>query len=360
MATKIKDAATAERAAMKLQQGIEAVVSGEPNAPREKTTSERLFPEFTTDDGGIVNRPVRENQIESTPIVPAPATPQTPTPQGQTPATQPPTTPTYIKPEDLIGKMARLKVDGVEQDVPAESLFKTNQLERHLNARLMEVAQEAKRLEDERRRLAAQPPAPAPDPNKKPPEPSKKSAEIEALEARLAQMEAERQQEKTLLLPQIQEAGIKRVEQMAKDRLGTDDYRTYHEKIRDAAFAEMAKPENATNPQARAYFDSDAFYFQKYQEMKLRDLMAKPATPAPSNPNAPVLVTPQGAPVVVNNSGQPVNVPTFEPSGGVPSRMSPDTNWQGTYNTLLKRAQENNTDADWLAVMRHKFNRDNS
>ena len=351
MANKIKDQATAERAALKLNEGIETVATGEPNTPKEKTTSERLFPTFITDDGAVINRPVRSSDPSLSGPLPVTATPE-PAPQVQTPEQKPPTVPTYIKAEDLVGKMARLKVDGVEQDVPAESLFKTNQLERHLNAQLMKVAQEAKALEDERARLRSQPPIPEPSKGKQP-DSVKKAPEIEALEARLAQMEQERQQERLLLIPQIQEAGIKRVEQMAKERLGTDDFRTYFDKIKDSAFAEMAKPEVANNPQARAFYDSDAFYFQKYQEMKLKDMISKPSAPA-KDPSAPVLVTPQGSPVVINSAGQPVSLPSFESSGGVPSRTSPDASWQSTYNALFAKAQASGQQADWVEVYRHK------
>jgi hypothetical protein len=345
MATKIKDSATAEKAALNLNTGIEVPAPAEPNAPREKGTTERLFPDFMTPDGGIVNRPVPKD-------VPATETVEAVAPT-QTPPVQPPTAPAYIKPEDLTGKMARIKVDGVEQDVPASELFKLTQLERHSNAQLMKLAQERAQLERERQEFMARPTEQT-KPTKQEP-PVKKSQEVEALEARLAQMEQSMVQERALLMPQIQEAGIKRVEQMAKDRLGTDDFRSYFDKIRDNAMAEVAKPENANNPQARAFFDSDAYYFQKYQEMKLRDLVSKPAAPVPTNPTAPVLQTQQGAPVLVNNSGQPVSIPTFESSSGVPSTPSEQGNWQSTYNALLARAKADPTDLNWMNVMRHKF-----
>lgn len=355
MATKIKDSATAEKAALKLNEGIEVPAASEPTAPREKTTSEKLFPDFMTDDGAIINRPVR-NKGPEVPPTPAPATETAaPVPQGQTPPATLPPTPAYLKPEELAGKMVKLKVDGIEQDVPASDLIKLTQLERHSNAQLMKIAQERVQLERERAELLARP---VPKDSKETPKPSetpKKSPEVEALEVRLAQMEASMAQERALLLPQIQEAGIKRVEQMAKERLGTDDYRSYHEKVRDAAMAEMAKPEVANNPQARAFFDSDAYYFQKYQEMKLRDLMSKPSVPVPANPTAPVLQTQEGAPVVVSNSGKPVSIPTFESSSGVPSRTSESQDWQSTYNALLSRAKQTPTDENWMAVMRHKM-----
>lgn len=354
MATKIKDSATAQKAALNLNQGIETVDNpGEPITPREKTTSEKLFPAFTTDDGGIVNRPVRPTELSGP--LPVAATSDL-TSQGQTPAVQPPTVPTYIKPEDLVGKMAKLKVDGVEQDVPAESLFKTNQLERHLNAQLMALAQERKQFEDERKRLQAQPQIPIePTRPTKQPDPIKRTPEMEILEARYAEMQQQLATLQQTMLPAIQESGIKRVEQMAKERLGADDFRSYFERIRASAAEELSKPDVAANPQARQFFDSDAFYFQKYQEMKLKDLISKPSTPAPTNTNTPMLQTSEGAPVVISNSGKPVSIPNFESSGGVPSRTSPDASWQSTYNALFIRAQESGRQEDWQALYRHKI-----
>ena len=355
MATKIKDSATAERAALKLNEGIAPTAPSEPNTPRELTTSERLFPDFTTEDGAITNRPVRPRE-ENQPIAPVAATPQAPA-QGQTPPTQAPTVPTYLKPEELAGKMVKLKVDGIEQDVQASELIKLTQLERHSNAQLMKIAQERAQFERERQELlAARPPAPEPKPTK--PEPTvKKSEEVQALEARLAQMEQSMIQERALLLPQIQEAGIKRVEQMAKDKTGFDDYRAYHDKVKEAAATEAAKAQAAGDMNAVRFFDSDNFYYQKYQELKLRDLASKVSVPppTPTNPTSPVLQTQEGAPVVLNNSGKPVSIPTFEGSSGVPSTPSDNQNWQSTYNRLYADFKQNPSDATALALMRHKF-----
>ena len=129
--------AAAERAALKLNEGIAPTAPSEPNAPREIGTTERLFPDFMTSDGAIVNRPIPKDVSSA----PASETPQAPA-QGQTPPTQAPTVPTYLKPEELAGKMVKLKVDGIEQDVQASELIKLTQLERHSNAQLMKIAQE--------------------------------------------------------------------------------------------------------------------------------------------------------------------------------------------------------------------------
>lgn len=349
MVTKIKDQATAERAALKLNEGIEVPANpGEPIAPKEKGTTEHLFPDFVKDDM-IVNRPVAQFQDNSKPL-PATVTP-IPEPQGQKPPTTTPTAPTYLKPEELAGKMVKLKVDGIEQDVPAESLIKTNQLERHLNASMMKLAEERRILEEERKQLmsrSSEPPKP-----KEPP--VKKASEVEALEAQIAQMQAQMQGLQQTLVPQIQEAGIKRVEKMVKDRIGTDDFRAHFEQIRDSAIAEMAKPEVAANPQARNYFDSDTYYFDQYKEIKLRELTSKPSTPAPTpNPNAPTLVTQEGAPVVMNSQGRPVSIPSIESSGGVPSRASPNGDWAARAQQAFDNARQTGSTDAWVSYYKIK------
>ena len=346
MATKIKDSATAERAAMNVNKGIEVPATGEPNAPKEKTTSERLFPEFVTSDGAIVNRPIPQE-----PSVPAKVA-ETPAPafQGQTSPTQAPTAPTYLKPDELAGKMVKLKVDGIEQDVPASELIKLTQLERHSNAQLMKIAQDRAQLERDRQELMSRPVMPEPKTPKQPE--VKKTPEIEALEMKLAQMEQAMAQERALLQPQIQEAGIKRVEQMAKERIGADDFRSYFDRVREVALSKAQEAQLRGDPNWKQY-DTDGFYFETYKEMKLKEMLSKPVNPNPSN--APVLQTQTGAPVVVNNNGQPVSIPSFESSSGVPARTSPTADWQATYNRLLKTAQSEPTNENWMAVMRHKY-----
>jgi len=355
MATKIKDQATAERAALKLNEGIEVPANGEPTTPREKTTSERLFPAFTTEDGGIINRPVR-NLSDTVIPLPVEATPD-PAAQNQIPQTQAPTMPIYISESDLKGKMAKLKVDGIEQDVPADQLLKLNQLERHSNAQLMQIAKEKAELERERAAfLASRTPNPELQKQTKQESTQKKSPEVEALEARIAQMEGFMALQQETLRPAIQESGIKRVEQMAKERLGTDDFRSYFDRVREVAVSKAQEAQLKGDPNWKQY-DSDLFYLEMYKEMKIKDLMSKPSTPA-TNSNAPRLETQQGAPVVMNNSGQPVSLPAFESSSGVPSRQSPDANWQATYNALFARAQKSGAELDWAALYRHKMQRE--
>ena len=349
--TIVKDQATATFAAQNLSKGEELpgkVV--EPNAPKVKSTAEKLFPEFVTDDGTIVNRPV--NQLADA-KKPSPATETAaPVAPNLTPPTTTPTSPSYLKPDELTGKMAKVKVDGIESDVPAESLIKNYQLERHLNAQLMNLAEERRKLELERSYLKAPKPETAvPD---KPKEVSKNN-EVASLEAQIAQMQAQMEGLQQTLIPQIQEAGIKRVEKMVKERIGTDDFRDYFERIRDNAQAEALKPEVASNPQVRNWYDSDAYYFQTYQEMKLKELTSKSQNPIPAqNTNKPALVTQSGAPVVVTNSGKPVSVPSIEGSGGVPSKADPDGNWASRAQQAFDLARQTGRTEDWVAYYKVK------
>lgn len=352
--TIVKDQATAEFAARNLETGADLpgqVI--EPNASRPKSTSEKLFPEFMTDDGAVVNRPVKPFE-DMAKVLPAAAT-TTPAPQPLTPPTAAPTAPSYLKTDEMTGKMVRVKVDGIESDVPAESLVKNFQLERHLNSQLMNLAEERRKFEAEKA-SSLRAPAPAPEPVKggKQPEPIKKSVEVEALEAQLAQMQAQVQGLQATLIPQIQEAGIKRVDKMVKERIGMDDFSSYFEKIRDNAIAEMAKPEVAVNPQARQYFDSDAYYFQKYQEMKLRDLAAKPTASAPAAGSAPVLTSQSGAPIVMTNQGRPVSLPAIEASGGVPSRTSSNGDWAARAQVAFDQARQSGSTEAWMQYYRIK------
>lgn len=354
--TIVKDQATAEFAARNLEKGADLpgqVV--EPNTPKPKSTSEKLFPEFITDDGAVINRPIKAFE-DASKVLPVTATP-TPTTQLQTPPTVTPTPPVYITEDDLKGKMAKLKVDGVEQDVPADSLLKTNQLERHLNTQLMNVAEERRKLELERSALQ-RPITPAQTPEAKPaakPD-QKKAPEIEMLEDRLAKTQANLEALYQTIRPQIQDAGVKMLDKRVKEAFGADDYMAYHDKIKELAKAEASKPEVSNNPQVLNYLDSSEYYFQTYKDMKLRDTISKPPTaPVPAvAPNAPVLTSQTGAPIVMNNQGQPVSIPAFESSGGVPSKASPEGDWASKAQTLFDAARKTGTQDAWMAYYKFK------
>lgn len=349
--TIVKDQATAEFAARNLDSGAELPGKAvEPNAPKISTTSEKLFPEFLTDDGAIVNRPVKPFEDKDKVLPASDTTPQKL--ESQKPPAAPPTPPAYLTLEELAGKMVRTKVDGIEKDVPVESVIKSYQLEQALNARLMSLAQERKAFEDERAALLKAPSPTNQTPAKPPKQEAQKSEEYLALEAKYQQTQAQMAALTEAIKPQLQESGIKKIEQRVKDTFGADDYQSYHGKIKDFAFAEAAK--YTDNPQALSWLDSADFYFQKYQEMKLRDLSSKSNIPPPANQNAPVLQTQSGAPVVINAQGKPVSIPVIEGSGGVPSRVAPDADYAAKAQSLFDQARQTGKTEDWMAYYRAK------
>lgn len=357
--TIVKDSATAQSAALNLDKGSEpmAPMSGEPTPPRTKSTSEVLFPEFTTDDGGIINRPVRPFEDKGKPVPSGAATPaQAPAPA--TPAAPAPTPGSILDLSKLPpNTMVRMKVDGVEMDVPAEVAVKNLQLERHLNLKSQRLEAERAAWEEERRKqqtpalVTNTPPAPSAEPGKAPPA-GAEAARIASLEAQLAAVQAQ-------IAPQVFQEGLKRLDTYVRGQLGADDFMTYAPKIREFVDGEMAKPEVRNNAAAVQQLDSQAFWYGKYQEMKLKDMMAgrapSPApAPHPVNPVVAPVVIPPGTTAVLDRNGNVVPIPVIESSTGVPSRTTPEADWQTRYQTAFAKAKETGKNEDWQDVFRIK------
>ncbi len=362
----VTDQATATEAALNLDRpgSAPAPKPGEPPAPRVQSTTAKLFPEFVGEDGVIYNQPVKPFEDKDKALPPAAATPAM-KPAPAIPPAPAPTTPVYLDLSKLPdGTMVRMKVDGVEMDVPAKDVLKNIQLERHLTIQGQKLAAERANLEAERAALRQPtPPQPSlavPKPGEPPaPAPAVKPAEdprIAALETQLAEL-------RTLVAPQQFQEGLKRLDAKVKADLGADDFLTYAPKIQAFVDAELAKPEVAANPMAIRALDTQAFWFGKYQEMKLKDLMAgngkaAPAPPAPVTPSIvprlePISV-PAGTVPVIDRNGNAVAIPVIEPSSGAPSRESPDANWQGRYQAAFETAKKTGRTEDWMEVFRLK------
>jgi hypothetical protein len=356
----IKDQATAIEAALNLDRpGSEPTPKpGEPAAPRKLSTSQRLFPENITDDGLIVNRPVtpfvdKDKALPSVGATPAPVSaPATPTPPA-------PTAPGELDLSKMPdGTMVRIKVDGVEMTVPAKEALKNIQLERHLTQKSQELARERAALEAERAALRNQPPAPSkpPEAPATPPVPAKGSLEAE----RIASLERQIQQMAADLAPQRFQAGLNRLAERAKQEFGATDFNEYVPKIKEFVDGELAKPEVAASPAALKALDSAEFWYSKYRDMKLRDVLsgAKPAapvlTPASIVPSGPVVEAPAGTHLVLDKNNRPVVVPIVEGSTGVPSRVSPDQDWQARYQAAFEVAKKTGRTEDWQTVFRLK------
>lgn len=354
----IKDQATAIEAALNLDRpGSEPVSNpGEPAAPRSQSTTSKLFPEFVADDGLIVNRPVKGYTDTGKELPSVGATPA----QVPAPATPAPPAPTAAGELDLSkmpdGTMVRIKVDGVEMTVPAKEALKSIQLERHLTLKSQELARDRAALEAERATLrnTPQPPAPAPKAPEVPPVPAKgEDPRIADLQRQIAELNAS-------IAPQRFQAGLNRLAEKAKTELGALDFLEYAPKIQAFVDAELAKPEVAANPQIMQQLDSQNFWYAKYQEMKLRDVLsgAKPAapvlTPASVVQVEPITPPPAGTHLVLDKNNRPVVVPVIEGSSGVASRVSQDQDWQTRYSAAMATAKKTGSTEDWQVVFRLK------
>lgn len=354
----IKDQATAIEAALNLDRpGSEpAPKPGEPSTPRKLSTSQRLFPENITEDGGIINRPIKSFEDTNKALPPVGATPAS-APAPAIPAAQAPTATGELDLSKLPdGTMVRVKVDGVEMTLTAKEALKNIQLERHLTLKSQELARDRAALEQERATLKQPPVPPKPDVPPTPPIAGKTPVEdprIAALERQLADLNA-------AIAPQRFQSGLNRLADRAKSELGATDFLEYAPKIQAFVDGELSRPEVAANPQLLQQLDSQAFWYAKYQEMKLKDVLsgARPAAPVltPSSivPAAPMAEAPAGTHLVLDKNNRPVVVPMVEGSSGVPSRTSPDQDWQTRYQAAFQVAQKSGLTEDWQKVFRLK------
>jgi hypothetical protein len=352
----IKDRATAEEAALNLdRKGSEPQKPGEPVTSTAPSTAAKLFPDFVSEDGYIVNRPVKDFEDKGRGTEPVAATPS-PVVAPSAPLTPAPTAPGELDLSKLPeGTMVRIKVDGVESTVSAKEALKNIQLERHLTQKSQELARDRAALEAERASLRQPAPAvpKAPEPPPVQGKPPAEDPRIAALQAQIADLNA-------AIAPQRFQSGLNRLADRAKQELGATDFLEYSPKIQAFVDSELAKPEVAANPQALRQLDSQEFWYSMYKDMKLKDALSgqKPVAPVltPSNvvPTMPSTPAPAGTQLVLDKNNQPVIVPMVEGSNGVPSRTSPDADWQSRYQAAFVVAQKTGRTEDWQTVFRLK------
>lgn len=353
----VKDQATAIEAALNLDRpGSEpAPKPGEPATPRKASTSSKMFPEFVTEDGLIVNRPVKP--FEDTKLPPVAATPAS----APAPAIPTPPVPTPAGELDLSklpeGTMVRVKVDGVEMTLSAKDALKNIQLERHLTIQGQKLAQERAALEAERAAFKQPPIQPKPG---EPAVPAAAAPKTSPEAERIAALEKQLQDLSAAFAPQRFQSGLNRLAERAKQELGATDFLEYAPKIQAFVDGELAKPEVAANPAILQQLDSQGFWYAKYQEMKLRDVLSgvKPAapvlTPASIVPASAPVVAPAGTNIVLDKNNNPVVVPILESSSGVPSRIAPAADWQARYQAAFDVATKTGRTEDWQTVFRLK------
>ena len=354
----VKDQATAIEAALNLDRPDATIPKpGEPPAPRKLSTSERLFPENISPDGFITNRPVK-GYTDADKSLPSAVATSAPAPAAATPTPPVPTASSELDLSKLPdGTMVRIKVDGVEMTVPAKEALKSIQLERHLTLKSQELARDRAALEAERasfRQPPVSPKAPEAPASPQAPAPSKgEDPRIAALERQIAELNAS-------IAPQRFQSGLNRLAEKAKTELGATDFLEYAPKIQAFVDAELAKPEVAANPQLLQQLDSQGFWYAKYQEMKLRDVLSgiRPAAPVLTPSSVvqvePIAPPPAGTQLVLDKNNKPVIVPMVEGSSGTPSRVSLGQDWQSRYQAAMETAQKTGRTEDWQVVFRLK------
>lgn len=159
-----------------------------PAEPKTPTTTEKLFPDFFEKDDKGESHITSQRQGDEPPVEPPAPPPAAPEPKPAVPAAAAePKAPEYLDLSQISGKLVKLKVDGVEMDVPAEEVFKNHQLDRHLTQRGQSLAEQErvlKEMQGELTKLKADNPPPAnAAPDVKVTELTKK---IETLEATIA------------------------------------------------------------------------------------------------------------------------------------------------------------------------------
>lgn len=330
---------------------------GNPGNPPPPTTVETLFPDFIDKDGNIHDRPVRpELALHADPFASGEK------PAGETPAPETPPTPAapnapqVFSLEDLKGKMVRVKVDGIEMDVPADQVVKSYQLESHLQVRMQEVATREKKLieiQQEMLKGKATPPA-EPDPNNpEPPAPGvQETDEFKALQKQLDATRAELAQITKDTAKVRYKNGLEKIAEEIKSDYGKDDFLQRVPEIEKSIRTQLKDPANPT-PEEVARFDNADYFKRSYEKMLMKELLnGKPLgdpvpTPAPTPPAAP-----PGSPPPNFKRPAPVIV---ESGGGSPSSVQQQVNgWQVRYNQALQKATNSGKSEDWQEVIRLK------
>jgi hypothetical protein len=315
------------------------------------STSMKLFPDFVK-DGVVTALPVEEEEkpVEhpeepkkpeekeppAEPTKEAPPAEETPKPEETPPAETPPVEPKaeeFLNIENLQGKKVRVKVDGIEMDVPAETLLKNYQIEAHLNRKGQRLNDQERALREIQQSL-----------NK--PKLNETQEEIPAEEETSAMASIRRELEETkAALQQVSrvtakiayEEGINSIDQHVKATLGFDDFKAHVPKIQEFVKSQLLDPSNPTREEI-ALYDSPGFYVQKYQEMKLRELQKQ----APAKVVAPVTPAPKLG-----------KITEVEPGSG--SRAETETESLNVqYQKAYARAIKEGSEEAWMEVMRLK------
>lgn len=292
---------------------------------KPQTISQRLFPDMIS---GPEETPDTETETvdpgtEAPPIVEAP------------PETQAPPAPAQSDVIDIAafqGKKVRVKIDGEEMEVPAESLLKNYQLDAHLTRKGQQLGEQRRALEDLRKELL--------DKTKEDTEALETAvdegeapSEIKKLEVQLQETQRQLAEVRGLTADIGFQKNVAVLDAQVKSSLGFDDFKAYVPKIQEFIRGQLADPERPTPQEARLY-DTREFYLQKYQEMKLRELRQAPPAPPPAPPAAAPT-----APKLVKI------MPVESAGGGLPSQANAAQ--EQKLQQAFSRAKASGSQSDW-------------
>jgi hypothetical protein len=269
------------------------------------STTARLFPDYMEEDTPL---PIKEEQAP-------------PVQKEETSVEEPPVTePKYLTPEEFGDQMVKVKIDGVEREVPFRDVVRGYQTDQHLSQKGNKIAQERQTLEEIRRSIAQPQTTSSPttevDPLTEILQPYIKPFQdkIQSLESMIAEVSV-------ITGPAKYQANLQKVDARMKGE-GFDDFMTYVPKIEDFI---RSLPEDE-----QLAYDNPLAFIDLYKTQKLKDQLSKkePVKHADQRPTPPVT--------------------KIEPSSGTPTGTD---NWQGEYNTAFNKAKKT---GDWTEVLRLK------
>lgn len=306
--------------------------------PRPATIGASLFPEeFTTptqDETPATEQPAEESpaqeaEAQPDPVKEAPSTVEDPAP---TQAVTPPAVPDILDLSVLQGKKLRVKVDGIDMEVPAEDFVKNYQLEMHLNRKGQMLNEQKRAIEELRKELLTKAQTQT-DAVEQAIEDGEAPQEIQVLRQELQSTQQALAEIRAATADIVFEKNVSALDSQVKANLGFDDFRQYVPKIQQFVQSQLVNPGRPT-PQELARFDTPEFYLMKYQEMKLRDLRATPPAPAPK-PAETAPPTPVLKKIVTVESG----------GGALPAKASESMEQQ--LQTAFDRARKSGSTDDW-------------
>lgn len=284
--------------------------SGMTEGTPELGTTAKLFPHLMEE----VAPPPKEE-----PKPPEPEPEAAAPPQEEKPAEAP----KVLTVDELGDQLVKVKIDGVEKEVPFRDVLRGYQTDQHLTAKGQKIAKEKQDLESMKRQTGgAQPPAQPTQVQEVDPLLEVLQPYIKPFQEKISQLEKTLEDVAIVTKPALYQANLHKVDTYLKGQ-GFDDFMAYVPKIESHI---LSLPE-----EEQAQYDNQFAYIDLYKTQKLREKVATP-------PQTPRHVDQRPAPPVTK----------IESVSGTPTGTD---DFQARYKTAFERAKETN---DWTEVLKLK------